>query len=103
MINILCDTIRRFGIENIAMTTDSPTQEPKNTDCQCPACVPSPGRTYTPEYMQECLARWYVNATAEQREKYLAALYKQKGWQVGIANLKAIAERLELPTKDFPN
>lgn len=84
------------------MKTHSPVPNDKNTACQCPMCVPQPARTYTPEYMQECLARWYVNATPQQREEYLAALCKQKGWQARIADLKAVAIRLELPTTAFP-
>lgn len=52
--------------------------------------------------MQECLVRWYVNATPQQRDKYLAALHKQKGWQTRMADLKVVAKRLELPTHDFP-
>ena len=52
--------------------------------------------------MQECLARWYVNATPKQRKEYLEAFSKQKGWQTRMADLKVVAKRLELPTHDFP-
>jgi spore coat polysaccharide biosynthesis protein SpsF (cytidylyltransferase family) len=51
--------------------------------------------------MQECLARWYVNASIDQREKYLAALYKQKGWEIQLASLKDVIRRLELPIPEL--
>jgi hypothetical protein len=52
--------------------------------------------------MKECLARWFVNATPLQREKYLEVLRKQKEWQAYMTDLQAVAKRLELPTQDFP-
>jgi hypothetical protein len=52
--------------------------------------------------MMECLARWYVNATSQQREEYLTELRKQKGWQSRLSDLKIVATRLGLTTKDFP-
>ena len=101
-VNIVRDTICRERAEYGGMKTHDHVPNEKNTACQCPSCVPQPARTYTPEYMQECLARWYVNATPKLREEYLAALCKQKGWQARIADLKVVAKRLELPTHDFP-
>ena len=78
------------------MKTHIPVPSDKIVACQCPSCVPQPACTYTPEYMQECLARWYVNATAAQREEYLGALRRQHGWQGRMDQLNAIAERLGL-------
>ena len=101
-VNIVRDTMCRERAEHGDMKTHDPVPKDKSTACQCPSCVPQPARTYTPEYMQECLARWYVNATPQLREEYLAALCKQKGWQARIADLKEVAKRLELPTHDFP-
>ncbi len=101
-VNIVRDTIRRVRAEYEGMKTHDHVPNDKNTACQCPSCVPQPARTYTQEYMQECLARWYVNATLKQRDEYLEALRKQKGWRGRIADLKAVAKRLELPTNDFP-
>ena len=52
--------------------------------------------------MQECLARWYVNATTTQREDYLAGLRKQQKSIERLAELKAVAVRLGLSTDKFP-
>lgn len=95
------DTIRRTDGQHCDMNSDAPSH-PQTTACQCPSCVSHPARTYTVEYMQECLARWYVNSTAEQREKYLEVLSQQRGWRQRIAKLKVVADYLGLPTNDFP-
>jgi hypothetical protein len=74
----------------------------KSRACQCPMCTATPAPTYTRDYMMECLARWYVNATLQQREEYLSELRKQKAWQARINDLRVVAEHLGLPTKNFP-
>lgn len=84
------------------MKTDDTTPYTGKRACQCPACSASPSRTYTPEYMQECLARWFVGATPAERASYLDALMRQTAWQTRLAGLKEIAQRIGLPIDEFP-
>jgi len=64
-------------------------------------CTPNPAWTYTEEYKQECLARWFVNTTAEKRTEYLTALNKRKNGRQRLDDLKNIALRLGLSVSDF--
>ena len=100
--DIVRDAIRRVVSEHECMKTQNHVLPQISTACQCPSCAPIPARTYTPEYMQECLARWYVNATITQREVYLSVLRKQQKSKERLAELKAVAVQLGLPTDGFP-
>jgi hypothetical protein len=83
------------------MTTPDAPPDLK-TACLCPLCTSNPARTYTDEFKQECLARWFVKASGLRRAEYLTALYKNKNGEKQIVALRNTAQRLGLPLTDFP-
>ena len=84
------------------MTNDEKVLHRARHACQCASCRLDPGKTYTPEFMQECMARWFVNASAAQRNEYLSVLRKQPGGDTRLQSLRAVAQRLGLSVDCFP-
>ena len=77
------------------MQTNDQNHE-KTTACLCPACTAVPAKTYTLGYMEECLARWFVNANPQQRQRFLEALHRQPGGGTRLKHLEAVAQELGL-------
>ena len=64
--------------------------------CQCLQCSDIPGPTYTVQFREECLARWYAAATKQQRSRFVEKLSGMKGGATRLVEIEKLVDVMGL-------
>ena len=63
--------------------------------CRCPSCSPQPSYNYSEEFKFECMAREFGHYSDAQREEFLGAMKRQKGWETRLSQIEAMVVKLK--------
>ncbi len=69
--------------------------------CQCQQCSDIPGPTYTVQFREECLARWYAAATKQKRSRFVEKLLGMKGGTTRLLEIDKLVDAMGLAINDI--